>query len=214
MSKVQNPLIGRASGSVGGVTFSTWKGINVLKSKPESVANPRSDAQLAQRSAMSQIVAAFRAMTSAINAGFASLAVKKSAYNAFSSYNLRNAFDLSNPPTAVFKPEELRISQGSMATTPIVSVTSDSMAGTVTLTFSATADGPGQSLTDRAIVAIHNVTNNTFYGIVSSATRADGSVVISDPAGLDDSDNLRVYLGFTSVDSLRQSDSVNVAEIV
>lgn len=36
MARVQNTLIGRASGSVGGATFTTWKGINVLKSKPRA----------------------------------------------------------------------------------------------------------------------------------------------------------------------------------
>lgn len=49
MAIVQNPLIGRAKKSLANATFTTWKGRNVVKGKPISVANPQSPAQVAQR---------------------------------------------------------------------------------------------------------------------------------------------------------------------
>ena len=214
MARTANPLIGRSSGSVGGVTFSSWKGINVMKSKPVSVANPQSDKQKAQRAALAFIVAAFRSMSSAINAGFRGLAVKKSPYNAFSSDALKNAFDLSVPPTATFQPENLLISKGSIAPTTISSVVSNAGAGTVTVNYPTTSIGAGQSLTDRAIVAVYNATDNTFTGALKAATRDDGQAVLSIPAGITAEDELYVYLGFTSVDSLNQSDSVVESETV
>ena len=64
MARVQNTLIGKSSGSVGGATFSTWKGINVLKSKAITVANPKTVGQLTQRNRMTLMVSIFRLIAS------------------------------------------------------------------------------------------------------------------------------------------------------
>lgn len=93
MAKTQNTLIGRSSGSVGGATFSTWKGINVLKSKPLTVANPRTRAQLNTREMFAALVALYRSIAGIVKVGFASQAVKKSEFNAF----LSNAMKVGLP---------------------------------------------------------------------------------------------------------------------
>src|SRR5574344_1175407 len=90
MAIVQNTLIGKASGSVGGTTFTSWKGKNVLKSKPAQVANPRTAAQTAQRTKFIGAVASYRQMAPVVQQGFAGLAVGKSAYNAYASENIKN----------------------------------------------------------------------------------------------------------------------------
>jgi len=79
MATTSNPLIGSASGSVGGVTFSKWKGINVIKAKPVTVAQPDSDKRTMQQSALRQIVAIYRMMISLIFVSFKSMAISQSA---------------------------------------------------------------------------------------------------------------------------------------
>ncbi len=74
---VSNPLIGASRKSMGNATFSNWKGIYVLKTKPISVANPNSQAQIQQRSAFRQLVQAFREMPGAIRTGYKSQAIQK-----------------------------------------------------------------------------------------------------------------------------------------
>lgn len=94
MARVSNPLIGAASGSVGGVTMSTWKGVNVIKTKPTSVANPKTEGQTAQRAKLSTAVSVYKQMPSLVKKGFGQAAIKKSAYNAFVSTNTKaNVFD-------------------------------------------------------------------------------------------------------------------------
>lgn len=49
MAKVSNTLIGKTRGSVGNVTFTVWKGRNVIKEKSNAPANPNTPLQQAQR---------------------------------------------------------------------------------------------------------------------------------------------------------------------
>ena len=49
MAVTQNQFIGRTSGSIGSVTLQKWKRLNVMRSKPTDVYNPRTDYQIEQR---------------------------------------------------------------------------------------------------------------------------------------------------------------------
>ena len=67
MAVVSNPLIGKSKQSAGGVTFTSWKGRNVLKNKATSVANPQTPAQVANRnqfSGVSKFYSKYRAVFS------------------------------------------------------------------------------------------------------------------------------------------------------
>jgi len=90
--KTQNPLIGRSAQKFANSIFSTWKGINVVRSKPIEVSNPRSPGQVTQRSKFSAMVALGRLYLNTAKLGLKSLAIKKSEYNAFIGANI----DLQN----------------------------------------------------------------------------------------------------------------------
>lgn len=214
MSIVQNPLIGATRQKMGNAVFSTWKGIYVLKTKPVSVANPDTDPQQQQRSAFAQMVLAFRNMPAVVRTGFKKLAVKKSEFNAFMSYNLKNAFDMSVLPTATFVPADALISKGTIAETSETSNVADRSANTIVSNWTSAVLQPGQSNTDRAIIAAFNVTKSDFYGEVTTAVRtADtGSIVL--PAEWDVADVLVVYLGFYNPTSGESSTSTNAAGVI
>lgn len=207
MAKVANPLIGKTSGSIGGVTFSSWKGVNVAKSKPTVVANPDSDPQKAQRSAFTQIINIYRLLVAIVGLGFKQLAVKQSPYNAFCSVNLKDAFDTSVPPTATFEPENLVISKGTIAKTAITSVSASEAAGDVDFNFPTSATGPGQSATDRPLMAVYNETQDEWAAAVGTATRTTGSDSLSVPATWVETDSLHCYLGFVNAEGSAAGDS-------
>lgn len=208
MAKVANVLIGKSSGSVGGTTFSSWRGINVLKSKPTIVANPRTDAQLAQRAAFSFIVAVFRIMVGILQLGFKEMAVKMSAFNAYSSHNLRNAMDLSSPPTATFKPADFKISKGTISDTAISGVAADKSDGTVVFTYANTASLPGQSATDKPVIAVYNEDKDDWTSKVETDPRSTGAGEIAIPSAWEVGDTLHLYVGFVDAAGAKASDSV------
>jgi hypothetical protein len=182
MSVVSNPLIGHARQKIGNAVFSTWKGIDVLKTKPISVANPQTDAQTMQRSAFSQMVAAFRLMPSVIRAGFKKLAVKQSEFNAFTSANLKNAFDFTEPPSATFVPGEFIISKGTISATAINTTSFVDGTQIATITWDSSSLQPGQSNTDIAILCVYNQGKNSFAGTVSSTVRTANTADLQCPS--------------------------------
>lgn len=209
MARVSNTLIGPSSGRVGNAVFSTWKGINVLKEKPISVANPNSDGQQMQRSAMRQIVAAFRQIPAVIRSGFKKLAVQKSEWNAFASYNLKNAFDFSAPPAATLEPENLLISKGTISSTPIASVNASHAAQEIYVNWDPNASEPGKSSSDSALVAVYNQTKDDWTQSSTNALRSLGTATTAMPAGWEVNDTVTIYLGFYNQLSGESSDSAN-----
>lgn len=55
MTKVQNPIIGRARGSAGGMTFSKTYDKNVMRAKAFEVSNPNTQAQQTQRGFFAEV---------------------------------------------------------------------------------------------------------------------------------------------------------------
>lgn len=111
MAVVQNPIIGRARGSVATTTFTTWKGLNVIKAKPITVANPSTAGQVRQRGRIRFISRLGGRVAQVIRRNFAVLAVGKTAFNAFAQFNFQ-AFDLVDAPGLAFpSTQQLRTSQ-------------------------------------------------------------------------------------------------------
>jgi len=214
MAKVANPLIGKTSGSIGGVTFSSWKGVNVAKSKPTVVANPQSNAQKAQRAAFSLLVGLYRAMVSILVIGFKELAIKKSEFNAFVSQNLKNAFDLSVPPTATFLPALFKISKGTITDTAITSVSASVVGGDIDFVYPTSATAPGQSATDKPVMAVFNETKEDWVSGVGAATRAVGTDSLVMPGTWEVADVIHCYLGFVNAAGDAASDSIYLQEAV
>jgi hypothetical protein len=214
MARVSNTLIGPSSGSVGNATFSTWKGINVLKEKPISVANPQTDNQVMRRSALAQVVSFFRQAPSAIRAGFKKLAIQMSEFNAFASDALTDAFDYSVPPTATLVPADLLVSKGTISTTAITTAVADVSDGDITVTFPTTTPEPGMSASDQAIIVAMNTTTGDITGSATSDLRSSGTASIPLPAGWVAGNNYVVWLAFYNPLSQESSDSVNTTGAV
>ncbi len=214
MSVVSNPLIGHSSGKIGNVVFSTWKGLDVLKNKPMSVANPNTDSQQMRRSALSQVVSIFRQAPGAIRAGYNKLAVQMSEWNAFAREVLNNSFNYATPPTATLVPANLLISKGTISSTPILTNVSDVSDGTIAVTFATTATDPGQSAGDKAIVVGFNSTTGDWTGGTTAMLRSSGAANIPLPAGWVAGNVTRIYLAFFNSLSGESSDSINATGTV
>lgn len=216
MAIVSNPLIGKTSGSIGGVTFSSWKGINVAKSKPTLITNPNTDLQKAHRSAMSYLVSRYRDFSSILIIGFRELSVKSSPYNSFISYNLKNAIDFSDPPNATLKLPNFKISKGNIPPAKFASIIARISKGTITIVFYRYPEFPGQSPKDKPITVVYNESKNVWTHGICPQTRSNGIASIPLPSGWEDDDIIHTYLGFINEagtkasESLYKKDSVSI----
>lgn len=184
-----------------------------MRSKPLTVANPKTDKQLAQRSAMKQSVEIFQWISGAIRIGFRQQAVKKSEYNAFTSEVTKNAFTIA-PPLATFVPADMLVSKGSIPATDIDSAVGDQTSFTATIDWDGDADYPGQSANDQAIMVLYNEDKETWAFNASAAVRSDESWTFSLPDGSVSGDTVRAYLGFYGPVNRRDSNSVNTSFVV
>lgn len=206
MARVQNTLIGKSSGSVGGATFSTWKGINVLKSKAITVANPKTVGQLTQRNRMTLMVSIFRLIAGAINTGFKTLAIGKSEYNAFISENIQDATIVGVAPAVDLSPINLKVSKGTMGETPISSITAEEGSLSVDIEFNSALAPLGSNANDIAYGVVYNATKNEWaYG--SGSLRSTGKINVTMSTILTAGDVLHYYLFFKSFGSDEVSDS-------
>lgn len=172
MAVVQNPIIGRAQNKLGGVIFQTWKGKNVLRSKPITVANPRTDAQVAQRNKITEAVSVYRNTSGAVQAGYVQQAVGMSQYNAFTSEITKNAMTATGTAITIDWSKVL-FSKGTISIAQDFDAQEGS--GSTICDFSWVNGGlqPGQSLTDKFVAVCYNETSDQWSVIFTPETRAD-----------------------------------------
>ena len=196
MARLPQGILGGVLGKVGNVVGSSWKGIPILKSRPLSVANPRTTKQVAQRTKMTNIVAFAQPLLSAIikplNDRFAQ---QTSGYNDFVSRNI-HLFGGTTPTPA----EDLKISVGKMAAvTPTNAQVNDGSVD-VSIDFPTTLPDAFASATDLVYAVVYNATQKTFGVSGGVSTRNDGivDVVLSAPA--ETGDGLLAWIAFRRED--------------
>jgi len=207
MAIVSNPLIGASKNKIGGVVFTSWKGKNVLKNKPLTVANPQSNGQREQRNKLSAVVAVYRLIAGAILYGFKQDAQGQSEYNAFVSYNLKFGVTVVDPDDVSINPATLRVSNGSLGTTTPDTVVVDNSSANVVVTFPTGTPISGQAATDKCYAVLHNATDDTWEYLGTNGTRADGTATFPVSMTIDVADDTYVYFFFVSADGNKSSVS-------
>lgn len=200
MATIKSGILGGFSGSVGAVTGTSWKGIAVMKSKPISVLNPRTAAQVGNRTRFKSISLLGTAMLSSIvkplNDRFAQ---KMSGFNLFCSRNA-NVFDT----TGIFSGEKLVIASGKIGDHEITSLTRPS-SNTCTISWNSVPSTPYALGTDKAYIAIVSLEGELIGTSAAEETRAGGGITI-DCGGVS-LDGAWVYLAFLRADGTMVSNT-------
>lgn len=218
MGKIKQGILGALSGKVGSVVGSSWKGIHYLRAMPSSMTNPRTPGQQNTRKKMDLIVKFLRACITMIRIGFGGYAVRKSAYNAATSYNLRNAFNGSYPSLELDFSRVL-VSMGTLQQ-PVNAVAEALEPGKVNLSWDNNSTEAYAHENDVALVLIYNPSRGTSVQVTNGGTRSEGISVVNVPAEWQ-GEQVHCYLAFQ--DSLRNistsgkdciSNSVYAGEVV
>lgn len=205
MAKIPQGILGGLSGKIGGVVGSSWKGINVLKTKPLSVANPKTAGQIAQRTKFANTVEfAGVILATTIKPLWDRFASKMSGYNEFIKVNLDLfAAEMPNPLA------DLVISKGKMAKTEMLTAIADVSDKNISVDWNDDS-GTGFKLeTDVAYVVIVNVTKDVVEGFSSTGVRVDTSVAFNIAHTFVDTDVMHVYLAFKRADGTIVSNTSN-----
>ena len=204
---VQNTLIGRSKQSIGNVVATTLLGKNVLKAKPLTVANPKTEGQINQRAKLSAVVACARAISEVITIGFKEMAIGMYAFNAFVSTNSKNGFVTASGGVSSYVSANLIISKGTIGSTDVTVASASVGVGSIELDFDSNTIPVGGSALDTALAVVFNTTKQEFAASQIGHVRNSGVVSVVIPANWQAGDSCRAYLGFANLSTKKASDS-------
>jgi hypothetical protein len=210
MGVIKQGLLGGFSNKVGPVVGTSWKGIAVVKSKPISVANPRTTPQINQRTKFAAVVAFASTINSAIiKPLWDRFAQRKSGNNAFVQANI----DFFNNSGVLSAPESLKISEGKIAATAITSANADISASEVLISWSTNLTNPFQAADDVAYAVAYNATTGKIAVQTNLVVRDDGITNVTMPVAA--GNVIHCWLAFRRADNTLVSDtSYRLATVV
>ena len=205
MGKIAQGILGGLSGKVGNIIGGSWKGIDYIRIKPSSVANPRTEGQVNQRNKFTVTLEYLQATSDFIKIGYKSFAVKKTEFNAAMSYVLNNAVGGVAPNFTIDFTLAL-LSRGPLS--GVLNGTTDlTTAGQVTFDWDDNSAEGNANVTDKAMVLVYNPSKKESISILDGADRTVGSQVVTIPntyAG----DTVELFMAFVSEDGKTVSNSV------
>ena len=201
MGIIRQGILGGFAGTVGAVVGSSWKGIATMRSRPLSVTNPRTNAQVNNRTNFKALSALGSALLSGVikplNDRFAQ---RMSGFNQFMTWN-SNVFSNNG---AIFDGESLILSRGRLGATPITGVVTG--AGNVVVSWALGIQGSFQNGSDRAYIVILDGEANVVAVSSGVKTRAEENAYIDLDGALPD--GAFVYLSVLREDGTQVGDTV------
>ena len=212
MGKISQGVLGGFSGKVGNVVGGSWKGIDYMRIKPASVANPRTAAQVDQRSKFSIVLNFLQPLSEFLRVGFKLYAKKMTQFNSAMSYNLNHAVTGAYPNFSIDYPNVL-VSRGQLNGAIGAAATSTNPA-TVDFTW-VDNSGPGRSkasTTDKAMLLLYNASKGIAVYNLEGESRDTGAQSLDTPADFS-GDDVEAFMAFISEDGSQVSNSVYVGSV-
>jgi hypothetical protein len=170
MATLSKGILGPMSGTVGTIIGGSWKGIDYIRSKPSSVKQPNTQAQLEQRAKFKTAVMFLQTLTGLLSLTYKSFSTHKSGFNAAVSYTLKDAISGSYPAYDIDYPKVL-VARGDLPNgqNPTALQTS---AGKITFSWTNNAGVGKASDLDRAILVVYCPFLNQSVFTTGSALRS------------------------------------------
>lgn len=174
MAILKQGILGGGSGSVASVVMTSWKGRNVLKSKPVSVANPRTEGQVSQRTSFKSIAS----LGSILLTGYVQkitnvISGNITGYNKFCSMN-KSAFS----SIGAFVPANFKVGGGQLPAVDSITAVEQSSNDSLSVVFTNPAGLPATRNSDKCVFVAICPTTNDVWCADGSVTRDNEEVVL------------------------------------
>jgi hypothetical protein len=210
MGIINQGVYGGVSGKLGNLIGASWKGINYLRIKPASVANPRTLPQLTQRAKFLVTLKFLQPLGDFLKIGFKNYAVKMSPFNSAMSFTIQNAL-AGDYPDFIINYQNALLSRGSLTEAANAAAASN-IASQVLFTWDDNSgDGDAQAA-DKAMLVVYNPVKGHAVQSTLGNSRADGSQVVNVPAYYS-ADTVQTWIAFLSATG-QVSNSVYAGPVV
>lgn len=207
MGKIGRGILWGVSGKVANVVGARWKGIDYIRAKPQSVANPRTLLQVNQRTKFALVLRFLQPNLNFIKIGYKNYAVKKSQFNSAMSFILNNAIIGVSPDFEIDYSSAL-LSRGNLAgaLNPVFDLTTP---GQVQFSWDDNSTDGNALATDKVMAVAYNPLKGESVYLTEGATRADLSQTVIIPnsyAG----DDLQLFISFMNAEETQLSNSIYI----
>jgi len=207
MAITQNPIIGTARKSAGGMVFSRSLDQNIIRAKPITYADRKSDAQMKQRNRMAAVNGLTKADSKkALDALYPTRPSKQTKYSRFVQQLIAVVTGLVNGFTLDFS---VLPSMGN-GTLPLYATNLEFVRANGSLTFAWVDESPLGSprKRDLAFAVVFNETLNQGTSRILTKTLEDKSSGLDYPNGWLQDHDYSVYVGFTSASEYNSTIAV------
>lgn len=203
MGVIKRGILGGFSGAVANVVGSSWKGIAVIKSKPLSVANPKTAGQVSQRTKFSDCsLFARNILATIVKPLWDRFAQQMSGYNSFIQANVAE-FDGSGSATFA----NVKMSIGSLTASENFDASNTAGSADIYCSWDDNS-GTGTALaTDEVYIVCYNTVTEEVAVSSADVTRTNDHVTVTmlqAPAAATD---VVTWISFRSADGYRVSTS-------
>ena len=204
MGKIGRGILGGVSGKVANIVGARWKGIDYIRAKPQSVANPRTQLQVNQRTKFALVLRFLQPNLNFIKIGYKNFSVKKSQFNSAMSYILNNAI-VGDYPNYLIDYTAALLSRGNLATALNPSFSLNP--GEVKFIWEDNSAVGNALATDKVMVLVYNTLKGESVYITEGATRADLSQTVIIPNSYT-GDDIEMFISFMTADETQLSKSI------
>jgi Family of unknown function (DUF6266) len=204
MGKISNGILGGFSGTLGPAVGSSWKGIQVIRSRPPRKRGKSSPGQLAQMAKMSVISGFLQPLTGLLNKTYNGVTVRMSCFNKSLSYNIRNAI-AGDYPSFTINYEQVILGRGDLLNVVMPKASSLSK-GTISFSWTDNSGVGSARATDRVFVAVYCEASGHWKTSGPDSQRNAGSYTLDVTAFSGKA--VHGYIGFLSADSKFVSTSL------
>lgn len=210
MGRISKGVLGGFSGKIGNVVGGSWKGIDYMRIKPSSVANPKTVGQVDQRTKFTAALQFLQPLKDFVKVGYKNHANKMTEFNSAMSYTLGNAITGVSPDFLVDYSTAL-LSRGSLpgALNPEVEST---VAGSVEVTWDDNTLNGTAAATDKSLIALYNPNKAEAIYTLEGAARSIGTQNLVVPTNYS-GDDLEAYISFQSADGTSVSNSIYIGSV-
>lgn len=209
MAQIKHGALGKVSGKIGNISFSTWKDQTIVKERPSKSKKPASKKQLEQRLKMAKANQFMRTIKEVITLGYRDLTVKMTGYNAAVRNLLKNAVN-GNYPDYSIDYTLVQICRGEIIQI-FKPVASSAKTDTVTFTWT-TKNGMGKSRPgDKAILVAYCEAMKVSAYMVDGPARSTGTADLELPGF--SGQTVHTWVAFISEDGSDVSDSVYAGKV-
>ena len=202
MATFHQGVHGLVRGRIGSVVNTIWRRIGIMRIIPASVSNPRTPAQVAQRTKFALVVQFLRPLLRFVKIGFKGYAVRQTAFNAAMSYHMQHAVVGEFPDQAIDF-SLVRVSQGTLPRALSAQATALGERK-VSVSWDPKSDFRDVNPNDQAIIVAYNPDKEHVNYWLDAGVRGDEETEVVMPQAYT-GDTVHIYLLFGAIADLVHS---------